>query len=277
MTQTATAPPKAERILGAFCWNELHTRDVQRAAAFYEKVVGWRAEACPSVPGGMQYTEWVRADGAHVGGMMAMPSGVPASVPSNWAGYINVDDVEATVAKATKLGGRTITPPFDVPHVGRLAAIADPTGAVFHVIKGVGDCGARVPQSVPGSFCWMELLTSDPEACKRFYGELLGWTPDVMKMPDMDYTLFWLPGADRAKKQGCVGGMMKILAEWGAMPSNWLSYIMVDDVDAATKRVTANGGKVACEPQDIPNVGRFSVSMDPTGATFALFKGVSAQ
>ncbi len=270
---TTVAPPKGERIQSAICWNELHTRDEAAAARFYTAVIGWKAHACPAAPGGMQYTEWVRADGAHVGGMSAMPPGVPKEVPANWMIYINVADVDATCTKAASLGGRVIQPGFDVPHVGRLAVIADPSGAVFSVIKGVGDCGARVLQDLVGSFCWMELLTSDPAAVSRFYGSLLGWTTSVMCMPDFDYTLFWLPGADPAKKQGSVGGMMKIPAEWGEVPSNWLSYISVDDVDAAAARVTGAGGKICAPPMDIPNVGRFAVATDPTGATFALFKG----
>lgn len=275
MTQTTSAPAKAERILGAVCWNELHTRDLERARAFYEKVVGWRTFDSPPDEKGQGYTEWIRPDGAHVGGMMTLPPEVPAQVPSSWACYINVDDIESTVAHATKLGGKTVVPPFDVPNVGRLAGIADPSGAIFYLMKGIGKCGERVPQTTTGSFCWMELLTSDPAACAKFYCALFGWTTTVMNMPGMDYTLFWLAGADKECKQGGIGGMMKIPAEWGSMPSNWLPYIMVDDVDAATERATNNGGTVACAPMDIPNVGRCSVSMDPTGATFALFTGVS--
>jgi len=269
----SSAPPKGERIEGAICWNELHTRDVDRARAFYTKVVGWKAHSCPTVPGGHAYTEWVRPDGAHVGGMMAAQAGEAADEAANWAAYVNVSDVDAIIARAASLGGRVVTPPFDVPQVGRLAAIADPSGAVLHIIKGVGNCGERVPQETPGSFCWMELLSSNPAACVRFYGALFGWKTTVMSMPDFEYTLLWLAGADPEKKQGSVGGLMKIPAEWGSMTSSWLSYIMVESVDAATERATAAGGTVACGPMDIPGVGRFSVVMDPGGATFALFTG----
>jgi len=275
MTQTSKTPGKGERVLGAICWNELHTRDAAGARDFYTKVVGWKAHACPVAPGGPEYTEWVRTDGAHVGGMMAMPSGIPAKVPSDWAAYMNVDDVDATVARAKQFGGRLIVPPFDVPRVGRLAGIADPSGAVFHLIKGVGNTGARVPQTTVGSFCWMELLTNDPAACSRFYGDLLGWTTTTMPMGDTEYTMLWVAGADPAKKKGCVGGMEKIPAGGDAVPSNWLCYIMVDDVDAAVERVKKAGGTIDCEPKDIPSVGRCAIVKDPKGATFALFKGAS--
>jgi len=275
-SQSSTvAPPKGERVEYAICWNELHTRNESAAKVFYPAVIGWKAHACPAAPGGHAYTEWVRTDGAHVGGMMPMPASVSAEVPSNWAVYVHVPDVDATLAKVKSLGGRVISPAKDEPHVGRLAAIADPTGAVFHVITGVGDVGARVPQSIPGSFCWTELLTHDPESVKRFYTALLGWTTTSMPMEGFEYTLLWVPGADPAKKQGCVGGMMKIQKEWGDMPSNWLSYIMVESVDAAAERATKAGGRVCSPPMDIPGVGRFATVTDPAGATFALFTGTS--
>ncbi|MBM4111857.1 MAG: VOC family protein [Phycisphaerae bacterium] len=269
---TTVASPKGERIEHGVCWNELHTRDEAGAARFYPAVVGWKAHACPSVPGGMKYTEWVRRDGAHIGGMAAMPAGVPKEVPANWMIYINVPDVDACCAKATSLGGRVIKSGFDVPNVGRLAVIADPTGAVFSVIKGVGDCGKRVPQDATGSFCWEELLTSDPAAVRRFYGSLFGWKTSVMSFPDFEYTLFWLKDGDPEKKQGCIGGMMKIKAEWGNVPPNWLTYIAVDDVDATAAKATKEGGTLCAPPMDIPNVGRFAIVTDPGGATFALFK-----
>lgn len=257
--------------MGIICWNELHTRDTKRAADFYTKVVGWTTHGCPDDSSG-SYTEWVTKSGMHVGGMMNMPKEVPASVPANWAVYINVPDVDVAVAKAVKLGAHKIMDAMDFPNVGRICQIADPTGAVVHLFKGVDQCGMRAPQNETGTFCWAELLTNDPAKAETFYSQLLGWTTTVMPMPTGDYTLFWLPGADKAKKQGGVGGMMKILPEMGPMPSNWLTYIMVDDVDAAAARATQHGGKVCCPPTDIPNVGRFAVATDPTGATFALFK-----
>lgn len=270
-TTTPSSPNAGEHVLGAICWNELNTRDTKRAVDFYTKVVGWTTHACPS-NGGPSYTEWVTKNGAHVGGMMEMPAEIPSVVPANWAVYINVQDVDAAVAKAVKLGAHKFMDAMDVPSVGRICKIADPTGAVIHLFKGVDQCAIRAPKTEPGSFCWVELLTSDPVAAEKFYTQFLGWTVTRMPMPTGDYTLFWLASADISKKSGGVGGMMKITPEMGQMPSCWLTYIMVEDVDAAAARATQFGGKVCCPPTDIPNVGRFAVATDPTGATFALYK-----
>lgn len=268
---SAAAPSATSHALGSLCWNELHTRDTARAAAFYTAVVGWKAHTCAST-GGPAYTEWVTASGQHTGGMMAMPAEVPAGVPANWAVYITVANADEAAARAVKLGGRIVAPAFDVPKVGRMAAIADPQGAVVHILAPLPECKPRGPQSEPGSFCWAELLTNDPVASERFYGALFGWTVTRMPMPFGDYTLFWAAGANPESKSGCVGGMMKILPDMGPIPPNWLSYIMVDDVDAAAGRASAAGGKVCAPPTDIPGVGRFAVITDPTGATCAIFK-----
>jgi uncharacterized protein len=116
---------------GAFAWNELNSRDVSSAKAFYTEVFGWTPNDLDM--GGMSYTEWKLGD-KQVAGMMTMPDMVPAEVPAHWLVYFGVDDTDATVAQATELGATTVVPPTDIPP-GRFAVLADPDGAVFAVIK----------------------------------------------------------------------------------------------------------------------------------------------
>jgi len=116
---------------GAFCWNELQTRDTEGAKAFYAKVFGWGADT--SEMGGMKYTEWKRGD-ASVGGMMEMPEEIPEGTPAFWLVYFGVDDTDAAVARATGLGAMVLAEPTDIP-AGRFAVISDPTGAGFGIIK----------------------------------------------------------------------------------------------------------------------------------------------
>jgi predicted enzyme related to lactoylglutathione lyase len=66
------------------------------------------------------------------------------------------------------------------------------------------------------------------------------------------------------------GGMMQMTEEWGDMPSHWMTYFAVEDVDAAAEQVEALGGRVCVPPTDIPDVGRFAVIDDPQGATFSI-------
>ena len=116
---------------GAWCWNELDTRDVEAAKEFYQSVFGW--EPVTSDMGDMSYTEF-KLDGKSIAGMMAMPDQVPAEVPSFWLVYFAVADTNATVAKVTELGGGVSMPAMDSP-AGRFAVVRDPAGAVFGVIK----------------------------------------------------------------------------------------------------------------------------------------------
>jgi uncharacterized protein len=116
---------------GAWCCNELDTRDLDAAKEFYQSVFGW--EPVTSDMGEMSYTEF-KLDGKSIGGMMAMPDQVPAEVPSFWLVYFAVADTDATVAKVTELGGGVSMPAMDSP-AGRFAVVRDPAGAVFGVIK----------------------------------------------------------------------------------------------------------------------------------------------
>ena len=115
---------------GALAWNELNTRDVDAARAFYGEVFRWVGET--SQIGDMEYTMW-KLDGEDVGGMMTMPEEVPAEVPAHWLAYFGTADCDATVATATGLGATLFAGPIDVP-AGRFAVLADPSGSIFGVI-----------------------------------------------------------------------------------------------------------------------------------------------
>jgi len=114
-----------------------------------------------------------------------------------------------------------------------------------------------------GAFSWNELMTTDVNAAKTFYGELFGWTLEDMKTCDMGYTM-----ARAGDKE--VAGIMAMPPEAGDMPPTWGAYVTVDDVDASAKQTEALGGKIMLAPRDIPDVGRFCVICDPQGAALAL-------
>ncbi len=116
-----------------------------------------------------------------------------------------------------------------------------------------------------GKICWTELASQDIETAKKFYRELLGWALAESKAAGMNYTEI-VAGDEH------IGGMYQITEECGGgdAPSHWMSYVAVDDVDESARRVGELGGKVTVPPMDIPNVGRFCVINDPTGATISL-------
>jgi predicted enzyme related to lactoylglutathione lyase len=118
---------------GDFSWFELMTRDVEGSKEFYKELIEWDFEEMPMQQGGT-YTV-LNVKGRGVGGIMPMPDRVPECVPTHWATYITVDDVDAVAKKAETLGATIIVPPTDIPNVGRFATFQDPQRAVINIIK----------------------------------------------------------------------------------------------------------------------------------------------
>ena len=116
---------------GSLSWNELLTRDVEGAKAFYPAVFGWGYKA--SDVADVQYTEWQVGDRT-VGGLMGMDENFPPDLPPHWMVYFAVADCAASAAKVTELGGTVAVPPTTIP-VGTFAVCADPQGASFSLIE----------------------------------------------------------------------------------------------------------------------------------------------
>jgi uncharacterized protein len=110
-------------------------------------------------------------------------------------------------------------------------------------------------------FVHIELHTQDPDKAKRFYGELFEWA--LEEYPDMNYTIINVG-------EGTGGGMMK-----SPMPDaapQWVPYVLVEDVAASTEKAKSLGATVLEGVTEIPDMGWFSMLVDPTGAAFALWK-----
>lgn len=113
-----------------------------------------------------------------------------------------------------------------------------------------------------GRFVWYDLMTTDPEGAKKFYGDVLGWGTQGWEEapPDHDYVMFTNDGES-------FGGVNQLPEEAQAAgaPSHWLSYVAVPDCDAALAEVVKRGGTVLVPAMEVPTVGRFGVFSDPFG------------
>jgi predicted enzyme related to lactoylglutathione lyase len=119
-----------------------------------------------------------------------------------------------------------------------------------------------------GSFCWIELGTSDQNAAKKFYSDLFGWSVNDNPMgPDAVYTIFRLNGKDSAAV--CTLSKQEVESH---VPPHWNLYIAVDNVDDAAAKVAKAGGTVLAPPFDVMDVGRMTVVQDPTGAAVCLWQ-----
>jgi uncharacterized protein len=123
-----------------------------------------------------------------------------------------------------------------------------------------------------GRFVWYELTTTDAPAARDFYAKVVGWGTRDASMPGAPYT--FLTAGDVS-----IGGLMGLTDEARRMgaQSRWTGYVGVDDVDAATARLTQLGGAVYLPPTDVPGVSRFAIVADPQGATLALIKWLNAE
>lgn len=248
----------ASKNRGQFVWHEYLARDVQAAVAFYTETIGWKTQ-----PFGDDYVMWVGTQGP-LGGVFRAPGEQPHK--PLWIGHVQVDDVDTTAARASKLGGRVWKEPTDIPTVGRFAVLADPQGAPISVFKPAGEMGLH-DLSRQGEFSWNELLTSDSAAALRFHSELFGWQVlDEMDMGPMGtYRIFGI-GAQR------LGGMINTPKREAIAPT-WMYYVNTTDVDAALGRATTRGAKVLSGPMEVPGGGRIVQLLDPQGAAIALHQG----
>ena len=116
-----------------------------------------------------------------------------------------------------------------------------------------------------GRFVWYELLTSNVEAAKAFYGEVVGWTAKDAPGP-MAYTLLCVGEARAA-------GLMLLPDEAKKMgaPPSWLGYLGVDNAEQAVSQVVELGGRQMGHVHQMPGVGSFAVIADPEGAVIGLF------
>ncbi|HEV2954064.1 MAG TPA: VOC family protein [Candidatus Dormibacteraeota bacterium] len=244
---------------GTPSWVDLGTPDVDASAKFYSALFGWTAEKAED-PAAGGYTIFKLGEDQVAG---ASPLMMPEQPPA-WMTYVSVEDADATTSIAASSGGQVIMPGMDVLDVGRMAVIADPTGAVICLWQPRAHKGADLVNA-PGALTWNELSTRDTTAAAAFYSKVFAWEADSKGSDENPYTEWKLDGKT-------IGGMMPMGAQIPAeVPSYWLVYFAVADTDAVVAKTEELGGTVQVPATDIPQ-GRFAVLADPHGATFAVIK-----
>src|ERR1700761_3349998 len=178
-----------------FVWYEYMGDDLPGAVEFYRKVVGW--DIAENNMAGFPY-QIASVGGFGVAGMLKTPDDAKAmNAPSCWTGYVYVEDVDKGVAKLEAGGGKNFKGPFDIPHVGRFAIVADSQGTMFAVFRDAGGDPPPAPApGTPGLVGWRELHAVDGEQALAFYSGQFGWKQDrVHDMGPMGlYRLFDVGG-----------------------------------------------------------------------------------
>jgi predicted enzyme related to lactoylglutathione lyase len=234
-------------VTGAIVWHELFTDDVDEARSFFPELLGVELETADM--GEFRYSMLKKDGRTHAGFVLKPEEG--GDIPNHWYPYVQVDDVDATLAKATELGVEAYLGPMEPTDGLRIAVLADLQKATF----GVMSWGEERPT---GLFVWDELHATDTAAAATFYARLVGWTTE----PFMEgYEAF-------NSGESTVGGLMQ--ERGGSRVAYWLTYFGVDDTDAAAAKAMELGAGVIVPPESMEGVGRYAVLTDPTGAAFGL-------
>jgi len=243
---------------GTFCWIDLGTPDQDAAGEFYGALYGWELKEDENAEqtGGYRTAQ---LDSKAIGGVMKL---MQEGQPPAWSAYVCVEDVDATVGKAREAGGSVVVEPMSVLDYGRMAFVADPTGAVVGLWQPGRNVGADVVGE-PGAMTWHELTTRDPAAARSFYGDVFGWSFEEKEYERGAYTIISLGGEG-------VGGITDRIPT--DAPAHWLVYFAVEDADETVEEAKQRGGEVLAGPFDIAEVGRIAALKDPWGAVFAVIQ-----
>lgn len=241
-------------------WVDLSSSDPAASREFYSRLFGWKVEVSPDP----QYGGYAiaKVDGKDVAGIGPKMS---PEAPTAWSVYIGSDDIQDLAKRVEAASGKVIAPPFDVGDQGRMAVFQDPAGAFISAWQPKAMGGFQ--SGAANTFGWAELNARGVEKAIPFYKKVFGWTDKKTEMGGgaPAYTEFQLGG------QSIAGGMEMNPVVPADVPSHWLVYFSVDDVDNSCKKATGAGGQEMMGPQDFPG-GRFAILRDPQGAAFGILK-----
>ncbi len=241
-------------------WVDLSSADPAGSREFYAKLFGWDiAVATDPQYGGYAMAQVGGNDVAGIG-----PTQSPGA-PTAWMVYIGSPDAENLATEVRAAGGTVIAPPFDVGDQGRMAVFQDPTGAFISAWQPINMSG--FVSGAANTFSWAELNSRGIATAIPFYANVFGWTAKTQPMGEGmgDYTEFQLGGVTVA------GGLEMNPMVPAEVPSYWLVYFGVTDVDGSYQAALGAGAREMLPPRDFPG-GRFAILGDPQGAAFGLLK-----
>ncbi len=254
MTTRSAAP------IGAPCWTDLWTSDVEGSGAFYGALLGWEAQEPNAEFGG--YFMFTR-DGVPVAGGMGDMGDMKAD--DAWKIYLATDDIAKTVESAAAAGAQIVAEVMAVADLGQQCVMIDPTGAPVGAWQ-AGTFPGFTVLGEHGTPSWFELHTRDHAGAVAFYQSVFHLeSTSIGDTDEFRYTTM----RDPAGGEDLAGIMDATAFLPGSEAPHWAVYWEVDDVDAALAQVTALGGAVVADAQDTP-YGRLAQAADPAGARFRL-------
>jgi uncharacterized protein len=255
---------------GTFSWVDLQTSDQEAAKSFYGSLFGWEHDDRP-VGDGIVYT-MCQLGGKSVAAISPLqPDQASQGIPPHWNNYVTVTSADDADASAREGGAQVLAEPFDVLDAGRMAVLADPTGAVFMVWEPRESIGAERVND-PGCLTWNELSTNDAAKAEEFYSGLFGWRFE--KLDTGEAPAYWSIQHGGASR-GLNGGMRELSPEQvqGGIPPNWMPYFTTESVEDSISQTKELGGESHFGPFEVRPGQKIAVLSDPQGAMFAVFEG----
>ncbi|MGI9118741.1 MAG: VOC family protein [Acidimicrobiales bacterium] len=269
---------------GVPCWVDTEQPDPEAATAFYGGLFGWEFERRTPPASPEQYFI-ARLRGHTVAGIGSQPEAAPPTPV--WTSYVSVESADDAATKAKQAGGSVLAEPFDVADAGRVAVVADRSGAMFGIWQPKGRKGAELVNEA-GSWNSSSLNTRDLQGAQDIYGAVFGWEANGVALEADDFAFWRLPGYGDFLDElnpGTSAAMLEMGAPEGfedavawlvpmtdqqlpaEAPPHWDITFGAENADVTAERAEQLGATVLVPPMDAPWV-RVTVLRDPQGAVF---------
>ncbi len=260
MADTVNAGVQAPAWVNKPVWVDLATSDPEAAHEFYSKLFGWDVQVSPDP----QYGGYAQA---YVGGEPVAGIGpkMMAQAPTAWSVYLGTTDSDDLAKRVQAAGGTVVVPPMTVGDQGRMTVFQDPSGAFISSWQPIAMAGFS--QGAANTFGWAELNARGIDKDLPFYEAVFGWNPATgsQGLAGAAYTQFQIAG------QTVAGGSEMNPMVPPQIPSYWMAYFNVPDLDASYKTAIEAGATEMLSPVDYPG-GRLAIVSDPQGAAFGLLQ-----
>ena len=259
-SEESPMPKRDSAPVGAPCWIELFTSDVEKGRAFYQELFGWTSDD-PAEEYGGYFTFY--KDGVRVAG--GMHNDGQSGAPDVWSVYLACEDAKATANAAKANGGQVIVEPMEVMDLGSMVVVSDPGGGVIGGWQPGTHKGFGV-YAEPATPQWFELQTRDYDASIDFYRKVFAWDAHVASdTPELHYTTL-------GEGESALAGIMDATPFLpDGVPGQWSIYFGTEDADATLARIVELGGSIVQPAEDTP-YGRLAQAADPSGINFKLIQ-----
>jgi hypothetical protein len=233
---------------------EINTKDAEALGKFCSDLFGWHTESRPEL-------NYVTIDTHSGGGINGGFSNTDD--PVNTRIYIEVPDLDKALEVIESLGGKTLSPPMEIPNIVTFAVFSDPQGNVLGLVK--NDPAQEAPGVLTGNnppVDWFEIYGKNAKDLKQFYVEAFGWSTKDEGTQEFPY-FHMDPGAGT--------GIQGAVTSEPSGQRSVLLWAKVDDPQKYLDRASKLGAKTVMEPAKMGDGLTVAIFKDPLGVEFGIY------